>query len=406
MIKREDSVSGVKLGWIDFSKEHRNKVISVMHLLSEPEAVDELGIGIVRDAFSNIFFPGTSTIQTRAKYFLIVPYLLYELEHEKVSKADELIDMLHKQETHLIQILMKSGEDGIIGSFAGSELKRKPSDVYWNGIRTYRIFTGAKLSIYDYAKAICSLKIGKQKFKDQGSIKAKDDEIDGDDKDAVMGDLWGRFWRLPDIPNYWRDNLSIKLSNQEAVYLKNQIVSSCPDSMLCYVLQENDADFLAIQEFDHIEGIQDKLPFELKNYYLLAKQFADFIYGTHLRYNVILSKGESNDVLEMWDIWHVGIREHASIDLNRIFTLLARNMTLNKFLIDCQSAMLQDDIERLDQLVLKREIDLKGKTRSKLNNKEDLDYKGWVGISKLQYRLPNAKRLLRDIFDGLGEANV
>ena len=399
-------MSGVKLGWIDFSKEHRNKVISVMHLLSESVAMDELGVGIVRDAFSNIFFPGTSTIQTRAKYFLIVPYLLYELERQKVSKADELIDILHKQETALIPVLMKSGADGIIGSTAGAFLKRKPSDVYWNGIRRYRIFTGERMSIYDYAKAVCSLNIGKQKLKDQGSIKAKDDEIDGDDKDAVTGDLSGRFWRLPDIPDKWRDNLSIKLNNQEAVYLKNQIVSSCPDSMLSYVLQENDADFFAIQEFDYIEGIQDRLPFELKNYYILAKQFADFIYGTHLRYNIILSKGESGDILKMWDKWHVGIVEHASIDLSLIFPLLGRNEKLKKFLTDCQSAMRQDDIERLDQLVLKREIDLKDKTRSKLNNKDDFDYKGWVGISKLQYRLPNAQRLLKDIFDGLGEIDV
>nr|WP_288913835.1 DUF6361 family protein [uncultured Lachnoanaerobaculum sp.] len=28
-----------------------------------------MGIGIVRDAFANCFFPGTSTVQTRAKYF-------------------------------------------------------------------------------------------------------------------------------------------------------------------------------------------------------------------------------------------------------------------------------------------------------------------------------------------------
>ena len=66
----------LQLGWIDFSKEQRNKVIRVINLLSEPEAVDELGIGIIRDGFANIFFPGTSTIQTRSKYFLLVPYIL------------------------------------------------------------------------------------------------------------------------------------------------------------------------------------------------------------------------------------------------------------------------------------------------------------------------------------------
>ena len=164
--------------------------------------------------------------------------------------------------------------------------------------------------------------------------------------------------------------------------------------------------FLAIQEFDHIEGIQDKLPLELRNQYFLAKQFADFIYGTHLRYNVILSKGENIKVLEMWDTWYIGIREHASIDLSMIYPLLNRNTNLKRFLVECKQAMQQDDIERLDQLVIKREIDLKGKTRSKLNNKADFDYKGWVGISKLQFRLANAQRLIKDIFDGLGETNV
>ncbi len=377
-----------------------------MHLLTEPGAMDELGVGVVRDVFSNIFFPGTSTIQTRAKYFLIVPYLLYELERQKISNADELIIKLHKQETDLIPILMKGGEDGIIGSSAGADLKRKPSDVYWNGISTFRIFTGERMSIYDYAKVICTLQTRKQKLKDQGCTNNKDDEIDGDDKDAVSGDLLGRFWRLPDIPEHWKDNLSIKLSNQEAVYLKNQIVSSCPDSMLSYVLRENDHDFLAIHEFDHIEGIQGRLPDILKNQFLLAKQFADFIYGTHLRYNVILSKGESSDILKKWDEWHVGIMEHASIELNLILPFLGRNGNLFRFLTECKKAMQQDDIKRLDQLVINREIDLKGKSRSKLQNREDFAYNGWVGISKLQYRLPNAQRLIRDIVDGLGAASV
>ena len=68
----------MQLGWIDFSKDERNKVFSVINLLDEPEAVDELGLGVIRNAFADYFFPGTSTVQTRAKYFLIVPYILKE----------------------------------------------------------------------------------------------------------------------------------------------------------------------------------------------------------------------------------------------------------------------------------------------------------------------------------------
>ena len=72
----------MQLGWIDFSKSERSKVLSVLDLLQEKGTLDELGIAPIRDGFANIFFPGTSTIQTRAKYFLIVPYALRDLERE------------------------------------------------------------------------------------------------------------------------------------------------------------------------------------------------------------------------------------------------------------------------------------------------------------------------------------
>ena len=58
------------IGWIDFSSEHREKVKTVIDLLTISDVVDELGIGTIRDCFSDTLFPGISTIQTRAKYFV------------------------------------------------------------------------------------------------------------------------------------------------------------------------------------------------------------------------------------------------------------------------------------------------------------------------------------------------
>ena len=75
----------MQLGWIDFSKTERNKILSVLDLLSQEGTLDELGIAPIRDGFSNLFFPGTSTIQTRAKYFFLVPYACKELEYQKSS---------------------------------------------------------------------------------------------------------------------------------------------------------------------------------------------------------------------------------------------------------------------------------------------------------------------------------
>ena len=51
-----------------------------MPLFGEHDTRDELGIGSVRDAFADTLFPGTSTITTRARYFLLVPWTYQRLE--------------------------------------------------------------------------------------------------------------------------------------------------------------------------------------------------------------------------------------------------------------------------------------------------------------------------------------
>lgn len=86
----------MQLGWIDFSKEDRQKALDVINLLSEQGAVDELGIGIIRDAFANYFFPGTSTIQTRAKYAFNSPMRPFVLATTSIGQ-EELLEYLFKE---------------------------------------------------------------------------------------------------------------------------------------------------------------------------------------------------------------------------------------------------------------------------------------------------------------------
>jgi len=75
----------MQIGWVDFSKTERDKVVSILRLLGTQTALDELGIGTVRDAFSDMLFPGISTLQTRAKYFVILPYLFAQAENHRFS---------------------------------------------------------------------------------------------------------------------------------------------------------------------------------------------------------------------------------------------------------------------------------------------------------------------------------
>lgn len=124
----------MELGWVDFSKSERAKVLDVINLLAEKETLDELGVGPVRDGFANVFFPGTSTIQTRAKYFLIVPYALSDLERTNISDPQKIAKEMDELEQRCGEILLKTSDEGIIGARnlrSGRWVKRTPADIFF-----------------------------------------------------------------------------------------------------------------------------------------------------------------------------------------------------------------------------------------------------------------------------------
>lgn len=125
---------GSVLTWLDFSEHERRKALDVVDLFREKDTRDERGVGMVRDALADLLFPGTCTIQTRARYFLFVPWLYKRLERQKSSVPDAA-RLARRAELNLIDALADSGEtDGVIGIEARQTLKRLPSNVYWQGL--------------------------------------------------------------------------------------------------------------------------------------------------------------------------------------------------------------------------------------------------------------------------------
>ncbi|MHB8064917.1 MAG: DUF6361 family protein [Ruminiclostridium sp.] len=392
----------MQIGWIDFSKEQRSKVLSVLKLLSEPGAVDELGIGIIRDSFADILFPGTSTIQTRAKYFFIIPYILLELEKQKAIKPHEFLTLLGQKEIELIDILDKDDAEGVIGIDAREELKRKPSSIYWNALKTYVFFANKDLSISEYAKVFCSVRDNKHKIKNGGNNKRNDEEA-ADDSDC--GSSQTNFWRIPIPKQNWREELSIKLTNEEAEYINHKIISTSntKDSLLALILCQKRLDFCDYNTFADLDTLLPVMPDMMKSDYIMARDFAQFIYGAQIRYNFIFTKGENEQVNEQWELWQENIPQ---IDLDRLFLRLnVRNQNLRHFLKAYQNS-LSNTVE-LDKLIIAREKQLKGASRSKLVNENLYQYSGkLINMEKLYYRIYNAQRTVGDIFEGLGEVNV
>ena len=89
------------LAWIDFSSAERARSQRILSALREPDSVDELGLGTIRDALSDALFPGTSTIQTRLAYFLMVPWIFRRLERERLDET-RVADRARDRELALI----------------------------------------------------------------------------------------------------------------------------------------------------------------------------------------------------------------------------------------------------------------------------------------------------------------
>ena len=109
------------IGWVDYSSAERERVSQVLSMLKEKGTLDELGIGQIRDAFADVLFPGFSTIQTRAKYFITLSYIFQDYRNldDKLRVKTDLHSFIREKEDALAVALVKNHEDddpyGIIG---------------------------------------------------------------------------------------------------------------------------------------------------------------------------------------------------------------------------------------------------------------------------------------------------
>ena len=396
----------MQLGWIDFSKSERSKILSVLDLLQENGTLDELGIAPVRDGFSNIFFPGTSTIQTRAKYFLIVPYALKDLERSSEANPNVLRRTLDAIERECGECLLDQNrsEIGIIGGrslLRGQWVKRAPVEIYWNGLRQYHIFTGGNLTLTEYLRTSCALKNRKSTLKKLGNRNDNAEENECDDRDA--GNSGGfQFWNLPTHYSGWLDDLKMNLTAAEAGFLKKQIIANYPDTMLGFILRENLTQVLDCENFDDLAELIEVFPEHIQEDYALALQFSHFLYIIRVAYNIIISDGKNDAASGEYERLRPLLKEEAGVDLEQvIFRLsLAGNGALCNFLRTAQQNILADDFDGLCKCIKDREILLKGSGRAKTAHPGEFDLDAWFGGYYLDYRFPNARTILKDIFEG------
>ena len=409
------------IGWIDFSKSERSKVLSILDSLSEPGTLDELGIAPIRDGFSNIFFPGTSTVQTRAKYFLIVPYVLNDLERRRETNYRDVLRLLDSTERQCAEILIENGEDtdrviGIRSLRQNKWVKRTPASIYWAGLRIYGILKAGNLSLTEFANIMCHKNKRFLDTKKLGHYTNSDEETDTDDKDAGNA-YYLPSWNLPKYSENWLETLDINLTREEGAFLKERIVTSCGDSMLANILQnERIEEIIACESFQELKSLVKFFPEKMQFDYYLAYDFSNFVYVLRILYNIIVSEGKNEEANDEWKRLQPFFEEYAAkLQLKKIFERLNLfgHTPLYNFLLQAQQLMMTgliqtEDYEKMKQIIVSREELLKGSSRAKTKHPGEFNPNTWIGGKELDYRFKrNGIVIIKDIYDSeLGGKNA
>jgi hypothetical protein len=228
------------LAWIDFDETERQRAQRIMALFQERESRDELGLGAVRDSIADRLFPGTSTIQTRLRYMLFVPWVLRMVE-DRDDAPNQLMNEARSLEIRLANALLNGGETiGVIGRDAGPRLKRLPSSVYWAGLETWgiRIFPG---SIDSYFSSLRTFRRGRRRLRDGDEVSS----------DAQVTHIWHP--ALPTRPKELLDTAKFRLTTDEAEFIIDRLVVQQPEALLTILAREGiDADCLYIWEHPNL----------------------------------------------------------------------------------------------------------------------------------------------------------
>ena len=400
------------LTWLDYSERDRQDALKVIDLFRETGTVDELGLAGVVNSYSDLFFPGTSTIQTRACYFLLVPWTLLRLERLGVPSG-KASGRARWEEVQLNRRLREGSDTwGVFGSQAGDALKRLPSEVYWGGLGAWgiRIFSG---HMWGYYRSLDGFRRGVAEFRSTPR--------DPEGRRAPPAN-----WHphLPDPPSgFPTTGVSVALRRQDAEYLRERIQTRQSESLLTVLAGRAAADDLVADWPWDLARLPEISP-ALRDHLRDARHFAVCMQGAALLYNLMLSELRKRDDWQgkyrrRLTKWAGDVRELGTAledwKLDGVWQVVR---TQGRSLRYPTRSFVERWVENLKRagpdgiaddgngrtLVRDRETQLK-RGRARFTNPRRLElWSGASGTGRMSYRWGSAKRILKDIFDGLARS--
>ena len=290
-----------RFAWIDVDEASRQTMLDFIDQFRDQGILDEIGIGTIRDAFADYFFPGTTTVQTRARYFLFVPWIYRQLE-SKTTSSTEFARKLRAAELGLLEAMLAAGvSDGerLIGRQSRAALKRWPSSIYWAGLGRWGIrrFPGSQ-----------------ERYRRWLDTFYRQRRHAADEIERELGSGYAANWdpdpHFPKMPKGFPERMTMNLLREEADYLVHRIRVSCSGSLLTSLLGTASA-----VKADTIWMLPNlvELSIELQEQIRHARLFAEVMHGASLLYywsaaNMGQQTERTDEAEELLDKWALALK--------------------------------------------------------------------------------------------------
>lgn len=360
------------LGWVSFGSAEAEAVNALMGALTDSEARDELGIGAIRDGFSDLLFPGTSTVQTRLRYFLMIPQIFHDIDLRARDRQAALRDAEVGLIARILALPEGADRDQLIGVDAGAKLKRMPSAIYWGGIGAWGIRLDDRARIRDVLERMA----------------------EGE-----------RCWvEMPSIPK--DDTRGFNLTKDEADWIVDRCASLRDGQTLLGNLMSRARNISQINDLNEVAQLD--LPRNLQLQLNHALAFADTLFGASLLYNLLLAERFAPDTVEQWqqqlDEWQRSEIVPAKDARTLIAPLLEAsaeiafrpNPLTMRFLNAWLGVMHAPTSKDARDIIIARERQAKpGRARLQING--DYNWSGSSGAGRLTFRWGRVHRYLQDV---------
>ena len=377
----------MQIGFVNFNTEEKKRVSKMMQLLSESEAIEELGIGRVRDDFSNTLFPGTSTLQHHAKYFAILPSLYYHAAHcgRKFSSVQEVERYIKEAEVQITRQLAEHDDGtsklGITGINTYKEaltdyhkyVKYDPTYIYCSGMATYGMIPDT--SVYQLIKEISLSDVDNPHNKRK--LKGEDNTEDAQD---LAGDKQSIRTSGEKYDFFNGSTMPLSLSATEAYFVKKKILDSpfSKGTLLTFLL---DKDYLSLTDeigYYELEQQLDGLDKDVRGVYDKSVLFSKLIHLIDWSFNHAYYSSFGNDeqaaaCQQAFEMLYASHRE-TICDVQNYESLFdyirMKDPMLTDFCENCYHELIANganSLHQLDELVTSRERTVK-RERSKIGN--------------------------------------